>query len=218
MKTKLIIATIMALGMTAAFADGHMKDGRMKKADADGDGQVTFAEFEAAQTARIAEQFARMDKDEDGILTADELQRPPRGDREGRRKGDRNPVKAVERFDQDGSGGLTLDELQGKPFTPDSAAFAAADADGDGETKPGRVSRHDDGAPGGTSQRRLEQGRLSDGSRSCERSPAIERGFFWGRSRTYPRSSVVGPRLRARQCDGSPSAVNDGDIACRVKE
>jgi Ca2+-binding EF-hand superfamily protein len=78
-----------------------------------------------------------MDKNADGVLTEDEMQRPSRGDGEKHRKGDRrgkmNPEKALERLDQDGSGGVTFDELQGKRFSPDSNAFAAADADGNGE-------------------------------------------------------------------------------------
>lgn len=132
MKTKLIVAAIAALGVTAAYAGEHMS-----KADADADGQVTFAEFEAAHQARVAERFALMDKNADGVLTEDEMQRPSRGDGDKHRKGDRrgkmNPEKALERLDQDGSGGVTFDELQGKHFSPDSNAFAAADADGNGE-------------------------------------------------------------------------------------
>ena len=132
MKSKLIIAAIAALGVTAAYAGGHMK-----KADADADGLVSLAEFEAAHKARIAEHFARMDKNADGFLSEEEMQRPPRGEREKHRKGDRrgkmNPEKALERLDQDDSGGVTFDELQGRRFTADSNAFAAADADGNGE-------------------------------------------------------------------------------------
>lgn len=132
MKTELIIATIAALGVTAVYAGEHMK-----KADADADGQVTLAEFEAAHSARIAEHFARMDKNADGVLSEDEMQRPPRGDRDKRHGGKHSkrmsPEKALERLDQDDSGGITFDELQGKRFSPDANAFAAADADGSGE-------------------------------------------------------------------------------------
>jgi len=132
MKTKLIVAAFAALGVTAAYAGEHMM-----KADADGDGLVTLAEFEAAHKARVAEHFARLDENGDGVLSADEMQRPPRGDRDklGRGKYDErmNAEKALQRLDQDGSGGVTFDELQGKHFSPDSNAFAAADADGNGE-------------------------------------------------------------------------------------
>ena len=132
MKTRLIIAAIAALGVTAVYADEHMK-----KADANADGQVTVAELKAVHDVRFAEHLARMDKNGDGVLTEDEMQQPPRGDRDKSRKGKQgkrmNPEKVLQRLDVDSSGGVTFDELQGKRFTPDSNAFATADADGNGE-------------------------------------------------------------------------------------
>lgn len=129
MKTKLMIAAIAALGATAVYADGHFN-----KADADADGVVTMAEFEAAHAARVAERFARMDKNADGVLSEDEMQRPERGERrKGKRRGKVNPEKVVERMDADGSGSLSFEELQGKRFSPDIDAFTAADIDGNSE-------------------------------------------------------------------------------------
>lgn len=51
--------------------------------DLDGDEVVSSAEFNEAN-------FLRMDKDSNGVLSADEL-RPPRGPRGPRRRGDRTP-------------------------------------------------------------------------------------------------------------------------------
>jgi len=51
--------------------------------DADGNGNVSQAEFSAAGAARIEAAFARMDENNDGELSADEF-RPPFHDKGGR--------------------------------------------------------------------------------------------------------------------------------------
>ncbi|MGB5353656.1 MAG: hypothetical protein WBN32_08610 [Woeseia sp.] len=133
MGTKTIVATVIGLTMTAAFADQGMK-----KADADNDGQISLSEFRAAHEQRIEERFARLDLNADGLISDDEMQAAPR-DRKGaegkqrrHRKG-MNPEKLIERMDSDGSGGVSLQELEGKRFSPDSTTFVAADVDGSGE-------------------------------------------------------------------------------------
>lgn len=132
MGTKTIVAAVIGLTMTAAFADQGMK-----KADADNDGLVSQSEFKAAHEQRVAERFTRLDTNADGFLSQDEMQAARRGrqDRDGQRRHRKgmNPEKAIERMDADGSGGLSLQELEGKRFSPDSATFMAADADGSGE-------------------------------------------------------------------------------------
>jgi len=84
-RTGLVLAAlVLALGSGAALAaeegskpEGGRPGGHMAKADTDGDGAVSKAEFLA-----VAEQrFASMDKNGDGKLTPDE--RPKRG--EGKR-------------------------------------------------------------------------------------------------------------------------------------
>ncbi len=68
MRTILIAATGVALLAGAAWAQEHHHHGRgvehLFQADADNDGAVTRAEFDAARNAR----FARMDDDDDGRL------------------------------------------------------------------------------------------------------------------------------------------------------
>ncbi|MGB5353906.1 MAG: hypothetical protein WBN32_09880 [Woeseia sp.] len=132
MGTKTIVAAVIGLTMTAAFADQGMK-----KADADNDGQISLGEFRAAHEQRIVERFARMDLNADGFISEDEMKAAPRDRRgaEGKRRHreGRNPEKLIERMDSDGSGGLSLQELEGKRFSPDSTTFGAADVDGSGE-------------------------------------------------------------------------------------
>lgn len=74
------VATMAAGGIAfAAMPDGL---GRMGRADANGDGKVTRAEFLEAAGAR----FARLDANDDGALVAAELPRRKdgRGSRHGR--------------------------------------------------------------------------------------------------------------------------------------
>jgi len=78
---------------------------RFNEADTNGDGVIDAAEFEAAAVQRAvdhaaeraAERFARMDQDEDGQLSPDDM-----GGREGR---------MFEHADENGDGILTEDEL-----------------------------------------------------------------------------------------------------------
>lgn len=131
MKSKTIFATLTLLCVSAAFA------GSLMDADTDQDGMITLDEFKAMHNARVEAQFARLDTDADGYISAEEMAAAPRRSRDqGGRRGphkERNPEKAFERLDADGSGGLSLQELEGKRFAPDSDAFFAADSDGSGE-------------------------------------------------------------------------------------
>jgi Ca2+-binding EF-hand superfamily protein len=137
MGTKTIVAALIGLSMTAAFAGQEHKMADAKKADANNDGQISLSEFKAAHEIRLEERFARMDTNADGVISDEEMKAAPRGrkDHEGKRRhrGDRDPEKMVERLDKDGSGGVSLLELQGKRFSPDDQAFYAADSDGNGE-------------------------------------------------------------------------------------
>lgn len=135
-KTVFAIFALATLGATAVYAEKGMKD-----ADASGDGFVSLDEFKSAHSARIEEQFVRMDSDSDGLLSQDEIaaaRKARRGDRDKKRDGDRrqgkrNPAEMFKRLDADDSGGVSLAELDGKRFSPDAATFQAADADGSGE-------------------------------------------------------------------------------------
>ena len=51
------------------------------KADTDHDGKISWAEFQAAATARLKERFDKLDKNHDGFISKDEL--PGHGDHGG---------------------------------------------------------------------------------------------------------------------------------------
>jgi hypothetical protein len=75
-----------------------------EKMDANGDGKVTFEEYQAAMTEMMKARFKSMDKDGDGALSKEELQKgrdfrgPRRGDGERgpRPEGDKPGAAPVE--------------------------------------------------------------------------------------------------------------------------
>ncbi|MFW5874246.1 MAG: EF-hand domain-containing protein [Verrucomicrobiota bacterium] len=100
--------------------------------DADGDGQISKAEAEAAKRGRLAKHFDRIDADGDGFLTREELA--------GLRK--KLKAKADEmrgkwkELDSDGSGGLSYEEVEASGREGVLRAFAMIDTDDDGELSP----------------------------------------------------------------------------------
>lgn len=65
MKTLLTTAATLALLTAPAWAQAGL--------DADGDGNVTMDELQAAFPEATADQFAAMDTDADGVLNAEEV-------------------------------------------------------------------------------------------------------------------------------------------------
>ena len=137
MKTKTIFAILAlgALGTADVYADKGIKN-----ADTSGDGFVSLEELKAAHSARIEKHFTRMDTNADGLISEDEM-KAAKNDRRGshhrhgddRRHGKKSPEAMLKRFDTDGNGSVSAEELDGRRFSPDAAAFEAADADGSGE-------------------------------------------------------------------------------------
>lgn len=80
-KTLLFIAAsaaLVSLTLTVSAADSSRKKSAFSKADTDGDGKVTQAEFVAAakgkrNESKAAEAFAKLDKNKDGSLTPEEF-------------------------------------------------------------------------------------------------------------------------------------------------
>lgn len=113
-----------------------------READADNSGTLTRAEFNnLPRIQKLPEEkrdkiFSRFDKDQDGILSAEELkvmmQRPPS-------EGARAAMMKFRELDTDKSGGVSLAELKAGelfkklPVEKQEALFARLDTDGDGE-------------------------------------------------------------------------------------
>ncbi|GAA0330069.1 EF-hand domain-containing protein [Sphingomonas oligophenolica] len=98
-------------------APGHGGHGRgmMMRADTNGDGMISRAEFMAQADAR----FARMDKNGDGVITADEM---------GRMAG-RGPGGGLMAADTNHDGKISRAEFAAQA----AAHFAKLDANGDGQ-------------------------------------------------------------------------------------
>jgi Ca2+-binding EF-hand superfamily protein len=131
----LCCALIALIALTAAVAvaqDADRSDRAraadfLRRADADGDGKVTKAEFVKARTAELEEGFARIDADGDGILDEAEAERvvamlrgaAGAGRESGRRPEGASPRGAVgddvdgpfQRLDRDGDGKLSREEF-----------------------------------------------------------------------------------------------------------
>ncbi|MDU8909967.1 EF-hand domain-containing protein [Aestuariicoccus sp. MJ-SS9] len=92
--------------VTLAELEAH-RAARFAEMDADGDGFVTEAELTAHAEAmaderragRIGRMMSRMDADDDGRLSIEELQ------------GRRDPALLIERLDSDGDGALSPEEM-----------------------------------------------------------------------------------------------------------
>lgn len=134
-------ATLLVVGSVSALAAPGEREGRLERMmthlDTDQSGAVSFEEF----AKRGDERFARMDLDEDGLVTAEEreaakasamAEREERGGKKGRRGGKRGGKglgeERLERVDTNQDGNISLAEHN----AAQEQHFASLDADGNG--------------------------------------------------------------------------------------
>ncbi|NBZ87687.1 EF-hand domain-containing protein [Stagnihabitans tardus] len=134
-----VIALAAALFATASVAD-NMGAGMMG-ADADKDGKVTQAEFEAWRTSRLVS----VDADKDGKLSVDELVAARMKEAETRAKA--MAERMIARQDTDKDGKLSAEELVAAPMP----GFEMLDANKDGAIDQAEMQamRGDHGPRGG---------------------------------------------------------------------
>lgn len=112
----LAVAGIVPMAANAQSAD--MKD-MVAKADANKDGNITWAEITALRTSS----FERLDRNSDGVINSADR---PRGPMAGRF--DQALVKVQTDFDTDRDGEITQNEM----LTAPAPLFERGDVDGDG--------------------------------------------------------------------------------------
>jgi Ca2+-binding EF-hand superfamily protein len=106
----------------AKRGDGKDPAQIIQNQDSDGDGALGIDETPLSQ-----ERFARIDSDEDGLITQEELQGAMDAIKEARAGDGKDPTQVIEKHDSDGDGALSIDET---PFAEDR--FAKIDSNGDG--------------------------------------------------------------------------------------
>jgi Ca2+-binding EF-hand superfamily protein len=154
---------------------------RMKAADTNNDEQVSAEEFKAAFPNAPAEQFARMDRNNDGVLSKEDMPEPPPAAAENmpRKKGGERAA-LIQKADTDNDGRITPDEFK-KAF-PEAPAdrFQKMDADNDGAlTKKDLAQRKPAGPAAGKGPRGEDRGavirkRLQDADTNGDEKISIE--------------------------------------------
>lgn len=120
MKILILSACLVVMAASSAQAASRTPGAALDKADANHDGYVTREEFKASRAA----QFARLDRNGDGVATLSEFPRLAKSNRPKART-----LKAVIiHADQDGDGRVTRAEFVDGP----APLFDRADRDHDG--------------------------------------------------------------------------------------
>jgi hypothetical protein len=127
----------------AAFAhEGHTRADRLFRADANQDGSLTQAEFEAGREAL----FERLDRDRDGALTMREARHARSEARAGA------PARRFDHADANNNGAVSREEFLAGP----SARFDRLDSNGDGALTPDEQARARAAVERGRGRRRAE--------------------------------------------------------------
>jgi len=120
MKILILSACLVVMAASSAQAASRPPGAALDKADANHDGYVTRDEFKASRAA----QFARLDRNDDGVATLSEFPRLAKSNRPKART-----LKAViTHADRDGDGRVTRAEFVDGP----APLFDRADRDHDG--------------------------------------------------------------------------------------
>jgi len=106
--------------------------GLLRKADADGNQEVTFEELTAVAPRITSEQFDRLDRNGDGVLSRADLPAQLQGEALENRQRRAVMMRKLKQADADGDGKVTYEEICAvKPDFP-RKAFDRLDVDGDG--------------------------------------------------------------------------------------
>jgi hypothetical protein len=133
----LVLASLLAVPAMAGDSPRSDAPRDGMRADKDGDGRVSRAEAESAANARSAAWFDKLDLDQDGYVTQDEMKQA----RETRRdKAKHHMEKRFTEADINQDGQLSLDEVQAKlPKLADR--FTTLDADKNGQLSKEELTR-----------------------------------------------------------------------------
>ena len=126
-----LVSTVLGLSLLAATAVHAQSGPGMRGPDADGDGVITAAEYEAS----VLQRFERLDANKDGVIDAAEIEALKQ--RIAEREGQGGPgggfggrmLTQLQAQDADKDGKITKEEA----LAAGRAQFAALDKNGDGK-------------------------------------------------------------------------------------
>jgi len=118
---------------------GEKKAAKLKQVDTNNDGQVSKDEFVAYKSARAEQKFARMDTNQDDVLSAEEFKNCRKHDKGGK-QGKRSGQRLFASLDANDDGQVTQEES----LAAWSRWFARIDSNGDNVVTSEEVSAYRD--------------------------------------------------------------------------